>query len=204
LEVRTTAVRGDGARVDVNREPRKRWIQRDLAFSAGLRQTVYDDVKAVSTTQLSTDEYQRQLLMTADPNSDCVNSVTGKQLDLRPSRVEGHEIRAGIPVVKVLNGSGILVWQAPSLACLALEHFIDWDPAHPGTNTSALKVDSVTQAEPDPSLFAVPADYQEMLPAQARALHLRFGGVPEDHVQTLVAQMSKTDTFYSTHRPAGK
>jgi hypothetical protein len=200
FELRTIALRSDGARVNLVKEPRKGWVSRDLRFSNGVLQTVYDDVRAVVTVQLSASEQQNRRAMDLDPAANCALSLSGEH-GAHPSTVQGQEERFGIPVSRVLNGNNLTLWMAPSLGCTALEHFVDWDSAHPGTNTSRLKLDSVTLAEPDAALFAVPSNYAEMPPSQATALHMRFGAVPEDAVQKFVAQAAKNDSFYLAHRP---
>lgn len=201
LEVRTIALRSDGSRADVTREPRKGWVMRRLSFSNGIMQTVYDDVQTVSTSQMSGVEMQNRWKASPDPAANCATSINGIHQP-HPSTVLGTDSRFGVPVVKVLNGSDLTVWMAPSLGCVILEHSVDWEPSHPGTNKSELKVDSITRGEPDSSLFRVPSTYTEMPPSQAKALHLRFAHVPDSAVQKLSAQAATNeDPFYLSHRP---
>jgi hypothetical protein len=166
VELRAIAVRSDGSRVDLTLEPRKGWRSRRIAFASGVEQTVYDEVKAVSTFQLSAAEHRNHMKSQLDPGANCLAPINGVQPP-RPSVLQATEIRAGIQVVRILNGSGITQWRAPALGCVMLEHFVDWDPAKPGTQTTLLKADSVTLGEPDPALFNVPSDYSEMLPSKA-------------------------------------
>lgn len=201
LELRTVAVRSDGSRVDVTREPRKGWITREISFANGTVQTVYDDVKTVSTSQVSSAEMQNHWKTLPDPQASCAAPINGVKPP-HPSVVKGTEVRLGIPVVRIFTGSNLTVWMAPSLGCLALEHSVDWDSSHPGTNLSELKVDTVTLGDPDPALFSIQPTYTEMLPSQAQALHLRFASVPDTAVQKMVAQTTTTaDQFYLSHRP---
>ncbi len=201
IEVRTIALRSDGSRADIIREPRKGWIMRRLSFADGKMQTVYDEVKSVSTSQLSAAENQNRWKASPEPSANCATPISGNRQP-HPSVVLGRDSRFGLPVVKIRNESNLTLWMAPSLGCVALDYAVDWDSAHPGTNTSVLKLDSVTLGEPNASLFDVPATYAEMLPSQAEALHLRYASVPESGVQKLVANVAATDDrFYASHRP---
>ena len=201
IEVRTIAVRGDGSRVQVIREPGKGWVSREIRFITGLYQTVYDEVRVVSTVQLTTEEQLRRLNSPADPANNCLTTMDGTQAK-SVNVLQGEESRFGIRVNRILQGDGFTVWKAPSLGCTTVEHYVDWKPAHPGTNTSRLLVDSIVLGEPEPNLFTVPGDYLELPPSQAVERHLRFASIPESGVQRLVDNWAKRDPYYASHRPA--
>lgn len=202
FEIRTIAVRSDGSRADLTKEPRKGWITRDLEFSNGKIQKIYDEVKVFSTMQLSPSENDSRLKSRRDLSSNCLTPIGGKSREARPSRLLGSDMRFGISVVKVFTGSNLTVLMAPSLGCVTVEHVVDWDASKPATNKSELKVDSINLGEPDSSLFEVPVDYKQVLPSQAEAFHLQFAKVPDSAVQKNAAQVAAhEDPFYLSHRP---
>ena len=90
------------------------------------------------------------------------------------------------------------------LSCVNAAHFVDWNPAKPGTNTSALKVDSITLGDPDPALFSVPVGYSEMLPSIAMEQRLRASNIPEAAVQKIVAGYKTTEDLGGHPKPANE
>jgi hypothetical protein len=201
-ETRTIAMKSDGTRVDVIREAKKGWTTREIRYSDGLYQMIYDDAKVLSSYRYTPDEMFHRLNGAADPNSGCSVSVNGVAAK-PPHILQGYETKVGLRVSRVLDSNGFVKWHAPALKCVEMEHFMDWNPDKPGTNTSHLLADSVTLKEPDSILFTVPGDYTELSPSKAVEKHLRASVVPipESGIQQLVANWAQRDSFYATHRP---
>jgi hypothetical protein len=186
----------------VTREAAKGWTSRGIRYPDGLYQVIYDDAKVVTSYRYTPDEMFHRLNGAADPASGCAVSVNGVAAK-PPHILQGYETRFGVKVARILDNNGFVKWYAPALKCVEVEHYMDWNPAKPGTNTSHLVSDSVTMQDPDPVLFTVPGDYSELPPSKAQEKHLRASVVPipESGIQKLVANWAQRDSFYATHRP---
>ncbi|MBL8227132.1 MAG: hypothetical protein JNL98_01590 [Bryobacterales bacterium] len=165
------ARRADGAEVTVE-ETRTNppTVERKLFFPrTGVRIHVDDTVHAKSTFHvLRTESAFRSLqFMTLDPSTRCTADLRGRVAHSGPV---AEESILGIPVVK-LTTEGVNTqtqWLAPQLGCVTVMTRWDWREGGGGriASTATSTPDYVRLQEPDESLFAIPADYQEMKPSE--------------------------------------
>ena len=160
----TKAIRSDGSTVEVNAhglipEPdgTPRELRMILDLSKPARLTVYPALSAVTTFPLD----QRE----ADGERRQQTSCGGGATAVKSARM-GYEVVSQRPTRDIPNLPShfpdVEVWVAPALGCIRLEETMRRD----GKAVSVRQAENIRLGDPDPSLFEVPADYQELSPMQ--------------------------------------
>jgi hypothetical protein len=115
---------------------------------------------------------------------------------MEPGIISGQETVGGVRTNKILDRPGWTSWYAPGLQCEMMQQDADFKDS-----ITHLVFDKIEYQEPDPSLFVVPSDYQELPPSQAVEKRLRKIDVPEDRIANVVKMNQGVDKFYLAHRP---
>jgi hypothetical protein len=164
-EMRSTkALRSDGSSVEVStnmltRQPddTPREIRMILDLSKPARLTVYPMLKAVTTFPL--DQPQ------ADGERRQQQSCDGGATAIKSTRM-GYEVVSQRPTRDIPNLPShfpdVEVWVAPALGCTRLEETMRRDRKV----VTLRQAENIKLGDPDPSLFEVPADYEELSPMQ--------------------------------------
>lgn len=122
--------------------------------------------------------------------------------------VLGKGIIAGLPVTKLDQGNGNVVYRAPSLGCVVAATFADWDQncdhcAFPGA-TSAIILDRASLGEPDPGLFQIPTDYVEQPFSVPLTKRLQGLGFPESVINNQKAANTVRDLAWLKRHPGAQ
>ena len=167
-ETRSThAIRSDGSSVEVHTnmlipEPdgTPRELRMILDLSKLARLTVHSTLKAVTTFPLD----QRQAEGARRERQSCDGGATA----IKSARM-GYEVVSQRPIRDIPNLPShfpdVEVWVAPALGCIRLEETMKRD----GKVVTLRQAENIRLGDPDPSLFAVPADYTELSPMQVDA-----------------------------------
>ena len=124
------------------------------------RLTVHSAVKAVTTfplDQRQADGYRRQR-QSCDGGAAAIKST---MMGYEVVRQQRQPCRPNIPN----SFPDVEMWLAPALACIRLEETMKED----GKVRLVRQAENIRLGDPDPSLFAVPAEYTELSPMQVEA-----------------------------------
>jgi hypothetical protein len=148
------AVRSDGATV---------WrfgrtgSQRILNFSSG----VQVDTNDLDKTKTSITRRNQSNSLLRDPNSKCLNSITGKPIAFPPETLLGEETIAGYRTVKLARGI-VTAWHALDYGCAPVKERWEFNTRE----ITEKELVALVAGEPDATLFAVPAHYREVTPSE--------------------------------------
>jgi hypothetical protein len=153
---KTRALRSDGSVVtEVTRIGQKGpTSQRFINFADGTSIDVDDVRERKSTTYRNI--MSRILPGTRDPKTDCLKDYSGTVVRTDEHLVE-HQVVSDVPVDVVVSKIQRL-WLAPSLSCATLRSVTVID----GGKSIVSDLVRIEKGEPDPTLFQVPARYQEV------------------------------------------
>jgi hypothetical protein len=98
----------------------------------------------------------------------------------------------GYTVFPIAESNGDMKWVAPALGCYPLKQTEEMSPRG---SRNEITVTSVEEGEPDPDLFAVPANYVERSPSEVDALYNVECG---EHLYSDLG--SHLDQFYYAHQ----
>ena len=206
------AVRSDGTRLSMtNVEGWKGLLARDFVRSVispdGSKVDIYPSLR-VKTTWKQAHEHQGALGLQRLVNHPPDCSIPGVLT------VAGREIVAGWSTLILQHTFDLAPptvvkdWQAPALGCTRLQSKT-WQIQPDGSRklTADTHLVSVVTGEPDPALFEVPTDYQEMKPSDViRSVMKKYEPVPFPYDEDQKRFYENQDYAYQfgTTRPNGR
>lgn len=137
---------------------------RRIIQASVMRLDVDDTVQTKTTWYPTLSWYQLHMerpMRELNPAADCLVNYLGKSDIKNQAKIIGHESILGIPVTVIQTNPATTTWRAPSLGCLDLKDVYNF-----GTATTVRETSAVTIGKPDPALFAISAQYQEVLPTE--------------------------------------
>lgn len=152
----TWAIRSDGSRLlqVIGKVP-----QRTLNYSSGLQVDTNDQTftkSSMNRPDASVAELQR------DPDSKCLNSMTGQPIFSPPEEVFlGEENIDGYRTARITSGT-ITSWHALDYGCALVKQ--RWEFG--GAEVSEQELVALVGGEPDPRMFDVAAHYREVTPSE--------------------------------------
>ncbi len=200
---RFTAVRSDGAWVlgrYLARPDGTEYLVRGITFPGeGKYVSVFGDINAIQTVYAGSSGFRG--VNHDDPSTSCLTPVTGQYLDGRT--LVGTGVLLGYRTAHIqyqAGGKRHDQWMAPDLGCMPLKDVLQTQSGEFVGEEDAV---AVVPGEPDPALFAVPADYVEMSPSGADAAYeAKFlQGQKPDCVRTTETRRDLSYFKHHTRKP---
>jgi|GEM_PF-3461780 len=192
------AVRSGGSEVEITRGPSKEmrsgiYEAKLIKLAEGLAVDTRNDTR-IKTSRRRNPQYgdfSSWWGMThRDPASDCLRLFSGHTATTPSSeKITGESTIGGLRALEVTvsgTGNGLKVWMAPDLGCELVRQDLTFFAEGKQTGTSEKRLVSYSRGEPDPKLFEVPENFEEVSPREAYLRYQRlyrhdptFNAVPE-------------------------
>lgn len=169
----TEAIRGDGSRAMemTSSDPASAYSERILDFSSGEKMYIMQPQQLKTTTF---DPARNLAHWLRDSGNNCL--ISGFQ-----EKPEGEEVMEAYRAVKLTRGP-TTHWFALAYGCALIKDRAEW----PDGQMSEKRLVALMPGEPAPSLFEVPAGFQE---------------VPPSRLWPELPHASEEDAYYQSHRP---